>query len=426
MRRTVRTLFSLGSLGLALALAAGCADRERTNPLDPLNPATGGSPAGFRAIAGDQSVDLRWTPLDVPDLLGYDVSRQGPLDAGFVSLTPMPLPPDAASYRDSLVGNDTTYAYRLRFLLTGGGSGGSSETMARPGSAIVWVADAARDLLYRYTPDGRHQVFSLFGLNNPLAIAVDPANGRIWGASSFEGFVAQWQPDGQLVGVSSAAATPLGLSPVQGSNRVWVAEARFGEVLLVGADGILYTRFQGFDSPSDVAFDPVALRTWLVDRTGRRLIAYNLAGTIITDVALGYEPWRMALDIPNSGVWITGAEDGVVEHRADDGSLRAAIAGLARPYAIAVDPTRQEAWVVLADGNEVICLDASAQVLARFTSLPEPRGLAFDRAREEVWVTTLGEGNGEGSLWHYTRAGALLQRTGGFGRPVSVAVDLAR
>jgi hypothetical protein len=424
MRRRGRLLSAL--LLLALTVAAGCADRERTNPLDPLNSATGGSPAGFRAIAQNQAVLLTWTPLDVPDLLGYEVSRRGPLDADFVSLTPMSLPPDAASFRDSLVGNDTTYAYRLRFLVGGGNSGGSSETMARPGSAILWVADAARDLLYRYTPDGRHQVFSLFGLNNPLAIAVDPANGRIWGASSFEGFVAQWEPNGQLIGVNGTAAAPLGIAPVQGSNRVWIAEARFGEVLLVGADGLVYTRFQGFDSPNDVVFDPVALRTWVVDRTGRRLVTYNLSGTIITDVSLNYEPWRLALDLPNAGVWISGAEDGVVEHRADDGSLRARIDGLARPYALAVDPTRQEVWVVLAEGDEVIRVDASGGVQARLRSLPQPRGLAFDRARDEVWVTTLGEANGDGALWHFTRDGALLQRTSGLGRPVAVAVDLAR
>ena len=156
------------------------------------------------------------------------------------------------------------------------------------------------------------------------------------------------------------------------------------------------------------------------------LAAYNLSGIALTDEALDYEPWKIELDLPHDGLWISSASHGVVEYRGGEGTLRARADGLARPFTIAVDAGREEAWVVLAGGDQVICLDAAAQVLARLESLPAPSGVAFDPMRDEVWVTTLGGTDGDGSLWHFTRDGALLTRTRGLARPVAVALDVAR
>ena len=61
----MRRLFSLLTL-LLLVMLSGCSRRERTNPLDPANPATGGGPSGFNAIADFSLVRLSWDAQ--PDL----------------------------------------------------------------------------------------------------------------------------------------------------------------------------------------------------------------------------------------------------------------------------------------------------------------------------------------------------------------------
>lgn len=423
-RRLAAALALCGACATAAAL--GCSNRERANPLDPGNPLTGGSPAGFRAVAGSGLVDLVWLALEVPDLVGYELLRRGPTDTDFVSLTPILLPPTTSSFRDTAAGNDTTYTYRLQFRLTGNALGGSSEASARPGSANVWVSDAALDAVVRYTPDGRHRVLSLFGLNNPVALALETTNGRIWGASGFEGFLALWAPDGALVGVSDLLAAPLALAAIPGSDYTWAADGRLREVLLVSSGGALQTRYAGFTLPSDVAYDSGRLRLWVADRGARRLIAFDASGNRIVDEPLGMAPWRLGLHPPSGDIWVTSSEDGRVERHSLSGALLAAAGGLPRPYALAPDPARDEVWVVLADGDEVLCLDAAAQPVRRLGSLPAPRGVAFDSTRDELWVTTLGRGDGDGALWHLRRDGAVLQTTRGLGRPFAVAIDPAR
>lgn len=409
-------------LGCGLALTA-CSNRERTNPLDPLNPETAGIPAGFRAVAASGEVQLYWTLLEVPDLAGYEVHRRGPADTGFVALTASPLSPTTSSYLDAPAGNDTLYTYRVRYRLTSGDTGGASEALARPGSANLWVMDSARDALARMSPDGRHKLYSLFGLNNPAAMALETTTGRLWGGSVFEGFLALWEPSGTLVEANGVLETPLDIAPIPSTTLAWASDGLLGRVFLLDADGTVQNQLTGFRMPYGVAYDAARLRLWVADRDDRRLVAYDLTATPILDLPLSMAPWRVALSPSTGDAWISSAEGGRIERRAVSGALVAARDGLARPFALAVDAARDEVWVVLADGGEAICLDAAGQIVRRIGNLGAPRGIAMDATRDEVWITVLGRLNGDGQLLHFTRDGVLLQATAGFGRPFAVLVD---
>lgn len=422
-RRLAIASRALGLVALAGAALAGCSNRERANPLDPENPETGGSPAGFRAVAGSGQVQLTWQLLDVPDLAGYEVLRQGPADPGYLALTPSPLSRTTSSYLDSTAGNDTTYAYRLQFRLTSGDTGGASDALARPGSSNVWVMDSAADALVRYTPDGRYTVFSLYGLNNPVALALETSSGRVWGASGVERFLALWEPTGSLVDANRTLLAPLDLAPVPASTYAWASDGGRGEVVLLDAAGTVQTRLAGFQLPYGVAYDPARLRLWVGDRDDRRLLAYDLTLTQVVNQTLAVAPWRLAFHLPSGDVWITSADGGRVERRSLAGALVAAVDGLARPFAVSVDDARDEAWVTLASGDEVICLDAGARIVRRISNLPSPRGVAVDAARDQIWVTTLGAEDGAGQLWNFGRDGTLLNVSGRLGRPFAVRLD---
>ena len=108
--RTVAALLALG------VLLGGCSERERANPFDPMNPSTGGRPAGFKAIAGSGYVQLRWqTPVGV-DLTGYHLRRRAQGDSVYRVLVNA-IHASQTSFLDTNVQNDQRYDYRLSFII---------------------------------------------------------------------------------------------------------------------------------------------------------------------------------------------------------------------------------------------------------------------------------------------------------------------
>jgi DNA-binding beta-propeller fold protein YncE len=408
---------------LVFAALVGCSTRERTNPLDPQNPETGGTPAGFTAFARNQLVELRWFPLAVPGLQGYELSRRASGESSFSPVGPGSFPPDAGGFDDATVQNDTTYAYHLTFILEDGSRSDPVEKLARPGPAAIWVGDAGGDLVVRLAPDGRERLFSLIGLNNPVAVEVEPIQGRVWGASAFENFVAVWNSDGSFVGVNGRVGAPSGLAPLPSQNLAWMTDEQQGELILADAVGTIITLVPGFLRPADVAFDDSRSLAWVTDRDAKSLHAIDMSGNAVVDVAVSGRPWKIAVDSAQGDIWVTYTEDGFVERRAADGSLLARLDNLARPFSIATDGGRQRVWVTLANGNAVLRLGLGGQVERRVEGITEPRGVAVDARNGEVWVTTLGEGDGKGSVLRLSSEGVIESEFKGLVRPFTIAVD---
>ena len=62
-------------LVLAGLVAWGCSERERSNPLDPLNSITNGAPTGFVAVTNRDTAYLSWDPVDINSLESYRLQR---------------------------------------------------------------------------------------------------------------------------------------------------------------------------------------------------------------------------------------------------------------------------------------------------------------------------------------------------------------
>jgi len=402
-------------------LLAGCSHRERDNPFDPGNPTTGGRPPGFRAVADINKATLRWDFVFSSALTGYELFRKGPGDADFLPVGGV-IAPDSTSFVDAGLTNDSTYAYRLRFVLEDGRRGPFAEALARPGVGIVWVADAAPGLVVRVAPDGRARVFELPGLETPGFVSADPALNRVWSSSRDQGVVAVWNASGTLVDVEGTFGAPGDVAPIPGTPAAWVADERTGSIERFDA-GVGLTASAGpFLLPSDVLAEPGG-SAWVIDRDGRRLVHVTGTGVVSFDLDLPDRPWRLALDPVTADLWISYTDAGAVECRTSSGALRFRVSGLASPYTLAPDIARGRMWVALAGGDAVVAFDRTGASAGRIGGIPRPRGLTADPRNGEIWVTALGNGDGDGSLWHFDAAGGLISTLAPFGRPFAVDLD---
>jgi len=413
-------------LALALALA-GCSQRERANPFDPGNPATGGRPANFAALAGNGTVKLQWSAASAPELIGYEVYRRIDGDTAWVPITGI-IPPPTSEFIDVALANGVDHHYRVRYVFTRGPSSLWAEDVATPGPLVPWVSDAAEAAVYRITADGRHiaERLRLDGAGGPMISAgdlgVDPTDGTVW----------VLDPDGRSVSIydpvkhGTVVATPnlanpavLAIDPV--SHMAWVGDdiSNTGQVVELLPSGSLVTRIQNASRPIGVAVDPGDQSLWICERDVNQVMHLDASMNLIAITPV-IAPTRVAVDSATHEAWVTSYSHSKVLRLAADGARIDSVGGILGPVGIAIDPRRGRIWVADFDGGQVIALRRSGAVEVAITRLGGATFLAVDLASGEVWAT-LQTARAVVRL-SASGSGSVLRQVGGFTVPYGIGL----
>ena len=401
----------------ALALLAGCSNRERANPLDPANPQTGGRPEGFNAVAGHDVVTLAWTAQPALAIDGFRVERLAPGDSLYRALAPE-FPPGASSFSDLLVADGGLYRYRLYYVIRGALAHLPAEDEATPGPLRPWVADAGAGTLVRLSPDGRDVVSSYSDAGGLQSLAVDPADGRVWTSARYDAVVTTRLP-GDLVPVDiTGLGQPYSLAVSPLDHGAWICELA-GTLAHYSEEGLPLEHVDLLEMPSGVSVSPRDFSVWVCENGADRARHLNSGGALIA-MAHVSTPSRVAVDSLSGQAWITSFDSGRVWRVSALGALLDSSSAASGPIGIAVDPRRGRAWVADARGSRVVVLDvATMRVLFTVTGLPEARDLDLDLATGEAWVVA----RSSQEIVRISRDGVVLQRIGGFNDPAEVRLD---
>jgi len=409
----------LAAVCLALLAGAGCGDRPRSNPLDPQNPETGGGPQGFHAVAGNARVDLVWRPFTGSSgLLGFRVERRAAGDTAFVLLGVFD--PLSGGVTDADVVNDSTYRYRIAFVLADSTpTGRVVEARARPGPEIAWVSDAAGDFVARLTPDGRERSLTLPGLRSVNRLGVDPAHGDLWVTEPFDQRVHVFTSDGVPAASFDGFVSPNAVAVDAPTRTAWICDEQAGAVERVTVTGEIAARVGGTPTPVDVAADPVDGSAWIVEQSAGRALHVARDGAGLGLVQGLVDPRRVAIDAGDGSIWVTAYGSGTVYHFAATGDTLGRFPGFGGPYGLAVDDVRDRVWVGLDGDGAVVALDPSGQEVVRVAGIPHPRGIAVNRRTGEVWVVSIA------GPWVEVLGpdGEVRARQTGFDAPTDVVLD---
>ncbi len=422
--RALRAVLIAGVLLGTLLGGTGCSERAHSNPFDPANPATGGMPASFMALAGNGLVDLRWQTASAPGLLGYKLFRSLDPASGFVAISDL-LSPRTSEFFDRGLLNGTDHYYRLYFVFDRGLGPRFASDVATPGPVTPWVSEAAfsTPALLRISADGRHIAERIPNAVTYAAgdLDVDPVTGAVWTCDPFLGGVTIYQPvTGSLTHVSGGVSDPVAVAVDPVDHSAWVGDNGSDEVDHFTAAGGFASPpvIQPFQGPIGIAVDPSDGSVWICERTGSRVRHVRSDGTPLSTTFV-INPSRVAVDPSSGEAWVTSVSRGRVVRISPAGFRSDSVASLAAPLGIVVDGTRGRIWVTDPEAGRVVALDRASVTQFTVSGLAGAADVALDPTTGEAWVTA----ETAHVLVRIAPDGRILRRLGGFDTPAAVAID---
>lgn len=340
-----------GSLLLLLPAAAlslfTCSDRERLNPLDPLNPNTEGKPTGLNLASNRKVVSVTWYPVENRSVVGYKLFRYTPGedDTALVATVAS----GSTGAQDTIPYYDTTYAYCLSAVTDSWESPKSDSKSIIPGPFNYWVADLYLGSLVRISYDGAHLLSKDFSFS-PAAIDIDESRKTVWLANTFPGRIVRLGMAGKLELSTDLDALPVDIAVDQGTGEVFVAVLSSSNLMRLDADG--------------VALD-----------------------IIPCDIAVSYNS-RLGLDPARKIAWVTVPDSNAVVKVNYESLTRKRFSGIRNPRTVSAMPDQGVTWIATDSG--VVSIDENDNLSYHLPSL-RINDLSVNLDESRVWLVAAQE-----------------------------------
>jgi hypothetical protein len=381
-----------------------CTERERSNPLDPLNPFTGGRPAAPRVISFQDTVLLSWTPLQLSSITRYNLYRRLAHEINYTQIAS--LPTGIFEYMDMGAAYDTVRSYRLSASTANFESPLSDSVLIRPGPSYIWAIDFDNGEVVKLTHDGVHEIFRAGTFLRPLNldvnpqdhtawvvdpimqevtkftgnsrqenrifvgrgisdIVVDTTDGSFWTLQADSGVVAHYSSSGEILSRVTRFQNPYALALHQKTRRAWVLDKGRGEIYEVD-DFSIQLRFAGYESALDIAVDSNANKLWVAASDAVVLADLELLQTQRTE---GFRFLARVAVNEKTGEcwaadWLERFGNSNIIKLSSDGQVDFSLGGFAEPKSLSVNFFNGHCFIAEPEIREFIELDATGQIVS--------------------------------------------------------------
>lgn len=396
---------------VAISVTCSCADRDRNNPFDPLNPNTGGSPYLFEAIADNGRAHLSWSVEELLDLEGFTLIRTA-IDGSDSDSARYNFGLGRTSFTDTDLSNSITYLYELAFVFDGMPAWTNNDTVT-PGSTIPWVLDGYAGVVTRLSPDGRDRAATFMMSSVFSDLDVVESNGTAWVADYFNKKVFHVDKDGKLLDEITLTGYPVSIAIDDSRARVWISQSSPGSIVRLTA-GAIDTTYEIEDYPLSLSVDEERGTLWASSSRGGWVMKMDDSGMHFTNGFIS--PMDIEFDPISRTTWVACATEVVSLTREFEVILRKD--GFNLPSGIAVDHTRGIVWIADTGNARIVKISQDGNILITVYGFNEPYAIAVDVDREEVWVTD----SYSGEVVRVSGEGRILKRKGGFLSPFGVGI----
>jgi len=416
----------LPALLLLAALLSSCAERERSNPLDPLNPHTHGLLPGFRAVAQDGMVELRWDPLtDLTDIDEVSIYRRQEDESGFYLLARLVFSPRDRGYLDSTAANGVTYYYHLGLNLRGGSElpSVSREVPATPGRQRCWALAAGTGELMLLSPDGREVRKRVGGFAYPWAIRIDTGRARVWMADADAGNVFALDADGEEIARFGGFWMPVALA-LRTDGTCLVVDAIREEVYILDCESRTRVLLisTGLSHPSDMNVNPADGTVWISEQDPARVSLWKPEGAFLKALASGGSPRRIVFSRDGTA-WVSDPQLNLVRHFDAQGKALRSVPVPGAPFDLAFEERRKLIWVTRMSDGRVSALSPEGEEVVGIAGFEVPLAVFLNESRvsyeNACWVSDAATGR----IYRFDLDGGLEGVLSGELNPVALAVD---
>ncbi len=325
---------------MLLTIYWSCSDRERLNPFDPQNPVTKGAPAGLTVTSHRKTVTLNWSPVEVNDLIGYNIYRD--LGDGLHELYHTVSAPSVA-FSDSDVQYDFNYSYAVQTITTFDISTISEPVVITPGPVNIWITDYYAMIVKRLTYDGAH-VLGTLQLDSPIAVAVDTVHNQAIVADYWDQRLFYLDLDLRIQSEIPIDSRPIDLVIDQASGRIHaLTQTSQGLIITYDFSGNLIETIplpQSVSFGNALVYDQVEHSLWITGSD--TLLQYRFQGInqyILHTNLQGIE--AIAADPIAGGCWV-GVDSGIVKI-SGSGEIDT-LKWSFKPFAISVNPNNGDCY----------------------------------------------------------------------------------
>lgn len=350
---------------LCLPLFA-CSGWDRSNPLDPENPETGGRVTGLSLSAVGHEVTVSWDAVPLSCIKDYTLYRRNPQDKRFRRIGFVPA--SETQYTDLNRSYGVEYQYAVTAQTDAGYHTPLSDSLAiLPGPYTFWMCDYYDGSIQRLTYDGRHRVRFIRESIWPTAAAADTGRGQVWVADWVTGYLYRVSEQGGIDLWVSGLDNPaiVACDPVR--PEIWVVDADRTRLIRLDGEGQTVGMHEGFGSITGLCWSGQPDHFWVADQAGKRIQLIERSGNVWTTHFLSHDS-PPVMDCYHREGWILAADSLHVIRIGTSGAVDSLFTLDLTCYDLSVDQETGGCWMILngpSGADEVIYLDADGQRVVR-------------------------------------------------------------
>jgi len=408
--------------GVVLLCAVSCADRDRSNPLDPENPDTNGKPATIQIFSIQDTVFLEWSQLNLNDLRGYKIQRKTNFQNSFETIAQVDETRD--SFQDIVSAFNTQYSYRYSALGETYESEFSGEVEIEPGPTFNWVEDISSRRLFKLTHDARFSISTTVGFSLIRDIAPNPVTGDVWVLdipAINAGRLFRVNSEGRIIQPLVTLMAPTDISLYKNTGSFWVSDSLSNRVWKFDASGTRLFNVSNLSNPVAVAVDQRNGRCWIVDDGLGQVIRVdaNGSGRLASPAQIGDAICCMAVDSRDGAVWIAETSR-LIKLDSNGEQLLEIGSPLTQVRDLEVNDNTGEVWIINWSPSMIIKYDATGEQLFQLDEgFFEPEDLSLSLFDNSCLVADTGNSR----LVRISTLGNIVRETEVVDLPGILAVD---
>lgn len=231
----------------------------------------------------------------------------------------------------------------------------------------------------------------LSGFNKPYSISIDPSDGSIWVADTYNNRIKKLSSEGKLL-LDFSSNRPVSVCVDIKTGECWVADTFANTIRKFSSSGATLVFEQGFNRPLSVSADSSTQECWVADSSNNRVVKLSSTGGILFSRSGFKLPKSLSANSSDGSCWVADTLNNRVIKLSSSGSPLQSISGFKRPGSVSVNINDGSCWVADTSNNRIVKISSEGKILFSTSGFKSPSCVSVDSSEGSCWISDTGNG----------------------------------